>query len=204
LLGETEMKIVSAFFPEACERTTKEIEERSGYSHERVYSTLNLLEEKEILSKRRVGKTLVYLIIKFNDIVYLAFTYYSISKKSRFIGKYPNAWKVLEEFINKTKPGLAVLFGSYSKGEAKERSDVDVLCIDESSKAEKVALSLRHKYNLKINPVIVSKDDFKNIKSDNPELWNEILRFGVVLKGYELFYDLVYPLTLLYNKSVHG
>jgi len=38
ILNETELKILAAFFPEGIERTTKEIENRSGYSHERAYS----------------------------------------------------------------------------------------------------------------------------------------------------------------------
>ncbi len=192
MLNETELKILSAFFPDGTERTTKEIEDRSGYSHERAYSILKTLEEKSVLLKKKVGKALVYSIRKFDDSVYLAFTYYSLNKKNIFAEKYSSAWNAIDEFINKAKLEMVVLFGSYSKGEAKERSDVDVLCINGNSETEKIALSLRHKYNLKIAPVIVDKDDFRNIKSENPELWEELIKFGIVLKGQELFYDLVY------------
>jgi hypothetical protein len=66
------------------------------------------------------------------------------------------------------------------------------LCVNGNSETEKIALSLRHKYNLRITPVIVSKNDFNNIKTENPELWDELIKFGVVLTGQELFYDLVY------------
>jgi predicted nucleotidyltransferase len=192
MLNETELKILSAFFPESTERTTKEIEDRSDYSHERAYSTLKALEEKGILLKRKVGKALVYSIRKFDDSVYLSFTYYSLNKKNTFVKKYPRAWAALDEFISKAKLEMVVLFGSYSKDEAKEGSDIDVLCINGNSETEKIALSLRHKYNLRISPVIVNKEDFRNIKSENPELWEEIVKFGIVLKGHELFYDLVY------------
>lgn len=67
MLNETELKILSAFFPEGTERATKEVEDRSGYSHERAYSTLKVLEEKRILLKKNVGKALVYSIKKFDD-----------------------------------------------------------------------------------------------------------------------------------------
>ena len=228
MLNETELKIIAAFFPEGTERATKEIENRSGYSHERVYSTLAALEKKELLTKKKVGKTLVYSIAKFNDAIYLGFAYYSIDKKEQFIKKYPLIWNALEEFMNKSKPELAILFGSYSKGEAKERSDIDILCIGEGDKIEmsetairnlaasarskktvsehaqehapyfstsvldKIALSLRHKYAFKISPAIVKKNDFKNIKTENPEFWSDIINLGIVLKGQELFYELVY------------
>lgn len=192
MLNETELKILSAFFPEGTERATKEIEDRSGYSHERAYSTLKALEEKRILSKKKVGKALVYSISNFSDSVYLAFAYYSLSKKSGFVKKHVSVWKAIEEFIRKSKPEMAVLFGSYSKDEGKERSDIDVLCVNGNPETEKIALSLRHKYNHRITPVIVKREDFRNIKTENPELWEEIVKLGIVLKGSELFYDLIY------------
>lgn len=203
MLSETELRVLSAFFPEGCERSTKEIEARSGYSHERAYSALNMLEEKEILSKRRVGKALVYSIKKYGDPAYLAFTHYSLGRKGAFAKKYPQAWNAAEEFISKAKPEMAVLFGSYSKNAAGKKSDIDILCVNGAPETEKIALSLRHKYNLKISPVVISKEDFRKISSDNPELWEEIVRFGVVLKGQELFYDLLYLSTLLYNKNLY-
>ncbi len=192
MLDKTELKILSAFFPEGTERTTKEIEERSGYSHERAYSTLKTLEKKDILSKKKVGKALVHSIKKFDDTVYLSFAYYSINRKNNFIKKYPYVWKALDEFINKTKLELVILFGSYSKNEAKEKSDVDILCVNGSPETEKIALSLRHKYNLRITPAIVSKEDFKNIKTENLELWEELIKFGIIMRGQELFYDSIY------------
>lgn len=277
MLTETELKVLSVFFPEGTERTTREIEGRSGYSHERVYSMLKALEKKGVLLKKSVGKALVYSIKKIDDSAYFSFIYYCLNRKGNFVNKYPSVWKAIEEFINKTKLELVVLFGSYSNDEAKEESDVDLLCVngalsnfegeikaaienvgiiveeinigkttqsggrtrsiisvqtkqlinrgdakfnlieknlgalgvflwapiprnlDENGfdliaalKIENIALSLRHKYNLKIAPILVSKEDFMNIKLENPELWGELIKFGIVLKGHELFYDLVY------------
>lgn len=192
MLSETELRILSAFFPEGAERTTREIEYRSGYSHERAYTTLNSLAERGILLKKSVGKALVYSINKFDDVLYLAFAYYRLNRKSLFAKRYPIAWNAIEEFINKAEPKMAVLFGSYSRGEAKGRSDVDILCVAGRPETEKIALSMRHKYNLKISPVINREQDFGNIKSENPELWAEIVNFGIALKGQELFYELIY------------
>jgi predicted nucleotidyltransferase len=192
MLNETELRILAAFFPEGTERTTKEIEERSGYSHERAHSTLNALEKKALLTKKKVGKTSVYSIIKFNDDIYLAFAHYSVNRKKQFVEKYPPIWNALEEFISKSKPDSAILFGSYTKGEAREGSDVDILCINGDAKAEKTALSLRHKHNLRVTPVIVKREDFRNIKTENPEFWEDLVNYGIILKGQELFYELVY------------
>jgi len=191
MLSEIELAMLSAFFPEGEERTTKEIENRSGYSHERVHSTLNALEKKGLLSKKRFGRTLVYSIARFNEKIFLAFAFFSIDKKERFVKEQPSVSKALEELIDKSKPDLAVLFGSYARGDAKERSDIDILCVN-GTEVEKTALSLRHRYNLKIAPLIVKKQDFKNIRSENPVFWNELLKSGVILKGHELFFELIY------------
>lgn len=199
MLTETEMKILASFFPEGRERTTKEIEERSGYSHERVYSTLNNLHQKSILKKRKIGKTLLFSITKFNDPVFFAFLYGVFKRKENFIKKYPLIWNALVELINKTRIESVILFGSYSKGGARKDSDVDILCIGGNSKIEKVALSLRHKFNLRITPVIVKKRDFKNIKIENPEFWDDLVNFGLVLTGHELFFELVYCRFLFYS-----
>jgi predicted nucleotidyltransferase len=191
MLDEAELRTLAGFFPEAGEKTLKELQERSGYSYERVYSALKSLKQKGVVSGRKVGKTLVYTVQTSADATYLAFTYFMISRKERLTGKFPNVWRALDEFLAKTDPQVAILFGSYAKEEAKEGSDIDLLCVN-GSDAEKIALSLRHKYNLRINPVLIKKGDFKNIRGKNPEFWRDLVEFGVVLKGQEMFYEMVY------------
>ena len=192
MLSETELKILAVFFPEGTERTTKEIEDRSKYSHERVHSTLTQLEQKHVLNKRKIGKTALYSISRFADFIFLAFMQYSITKKHNFFEKYPLVLNALEDLIKTDAPDLVILFGSYPKGEAKKRSDVDVLCVGGSSKIEKTALSLQHRYNLKITPVVVKKRDFRNIKIENPQFWEDLIYSGIIIKGFETLYDLVY------------
>lgn len=192
MIDYKELKVLAAFFPELEEKTAAEIEKRSGYSHERVYTMLNSLEKKGLLLKKRFGRTFVYYIERFSDLLYLAFTYYFINRKEEFVKKYPQVASALDELISKAEPSIAVLFGSYSKKIPKDKSDVDVLLVDGKGEAEKTALSLRHKFNLRITPVLVNEDEFARIKDENPELWSDLIRFGVVLKGYELFYELAY------------
>jgi len=191
MLDDVELRVLAGFFPDAGEKTLKELQGRSGYSYERVYSALKSLEQKGLVSGRKVGKTLVYAISTSSDAALLAFIYSTVSKKEQFTKKFPNVWKVLDEFLAKASLQMAILFGSYAKGEAKEGSDIDLLCVN-GDDAEKVALSLRHKYNLRITPVLVKKGDFKNIKEENPEFWRDLIEFGIVLKGQETFYELVY------------
>lgn len=191
MLNETELKILAALFPEGTEKTTREIERRSGYSHERAYSTLKNLEKKGKLAKKQIGKALVYSIRKFDDETYMAFAYRSIGRKEHFVEMHKSLNLAIEELMKKAKPDMVIIFGSYSKGEAKKESDVDLICIG-GKNAEKIAMSLRHKHGVQLTPTIVKRSDFKNIKTENPELWDEIMAYGVIMKGHELYYELTY------------
>jgi len=187
-----EYLIMASFFPETDEKTIKELEERSGYSYERVYNTLKELETKGLVTEKRVGKTLTYRIIARHDAVQFAFVHFSLVRKARFSEAYPHVSKALDDFLDKVNVHLAVIFGSYAKGEAKKGSDLDLLCVSRDRDIERTALSMRHKYNLKINPVVIDAKDFKNIKTENPEFWEDLMEFGVIFRGYEFFYHAVY------------
>ena len=189
MLTGTEIRILAAFFPDGKESTTREIEQRSGYSHERAYTTLIELSRKNILSNRKIGRTLLHSIRKFDDRIYLAFAYHSIGKKWQFMENHPELRKALQEFITETQ--LAILFGSYVKHEEKEDSDIDILCIAPGT-AERTAMELRHAYNVRISPLIIKKEEFSKIKTENPAFWEDLINNDIVLKGHEIFYNLVY------------
>src|SRR3989344_4812442 len=60
MLKQTELRILSSFFPEGKERTLKQIMEKSGLSYEPIYRNIQELARKKIISSKRFGKTLVY------------------------------------------------------------------------------------------------------------------------------------------------
>lgn len=194
--GTSEYLILSSFFPRAKEQTIKELQKKSGYSYERVYSALEILERNGIVSKKKAGKTLIYSINTNRVESELAFVHFALIKKLVFFNKYPNLKRLLEEFLDKIEAECVIVFGSYSRGEASKNSDLDLICVGENKDIEKIALSLRHKYNVKLNPVVVKRKDFKNIKKENSELWRELRESGIILFGYGLFYYFYYRCSI--------
>jgi predicted nucleotidyltransferase len=196
-MKEIEIKILATFFPYAeREYTTKEIETISNYSHERVYTTLLKLAEKGYLIKRKVGKAYVFRLNLAKDLL-LPYLYFQTEKYDKFLKSLKTSEKnLLTEFINKiSSPNLVscIVFGSYAKGEQREDSDIDILCIAAKRyDIEGVALSLRHKYGKRISPLVIQAKDFKNIKKENPTFFLELKQFGIVVYGREMFYNLVY------------
>lgn len=193
MLTPTEVRVLAAFFPEAGEATTRDIEKRSGYSHERVYSTLRGLGRKGITASRKIGRTYLHSLRRFDDKTYLAFTYSSLQRKWQFAAAHPEVGRAIEEFLAHTSPQMAVLFGSYAKGDATRQSDIDILCIG-ATNADKTALQLRHSTSLTIAPLPVQRGEFRKIRTENPEFWHDLVSLGIVLKGHEAFHDLVYGL----------
>ena len=196
-MKEAEIKILASFFPRAeKEYTIKEIEKISAYSHERVYTTLLNLAKQGYLTKKRVGKTYTFKLNLKKDLI-LPFFYFLTERNKRFFDSLKIfEKKLLTEFIKQIySPDLisCIVFGSYAKGEQREDSDIDILCIVRKRyDIEKIALSLAHKYGKSISPVIISIKDFLNMKKENPTFFLELIEFGVILYGREMFYELVY------------
>ena len=179
---ELKLKILTAFFPEGKEHSMKEIEKRSGYSHERVYTLLQNLKKQKIVTERKIGKMHTYKLNYKKDEVLLAFTNYVIIKRKLFAKKYPLLYKRLKEFTNNVKSNGLILFGSYAKRKAKGHSDIDIAIvfpnISDFFVLQLDLMKLRRKIDLRIEPHLFSIEDFNK---NNP-LASEIFNTGIELK----------------------
>lgn len=192
-ISHLEGTIIASFFPEAEEMTIKEIQERTGYSYERVNSALKSLARKNIIKEKNVGKTLVYSIDLHNLYVEIGFSYYTLKREIEFIRKHRMIYSAIKEIMDNPFIWGAILFGSYSKGTETKQSDVDIICISNKKKEiESFIYSLKHKYGFNFSPVILPLYEFPNIKKDNPELWYDLKMYGLVFKGEDYFYSYMY------------
>ena len=190
-MNETELRVLAGFFPATNDITIKELEQRSDYSYERVYSSLKNLKRYVAVRRKKVGKTLTFSLVTESDLALLGFFYHSIKRRSEFAKSNRTVWKLLKEFSANGGIRCVVLFGSYAKGDASDTSDVDVLCVaDADTEIDAIARSLSHKYGIRINPVKVRS--IKDIKTDNRAFYEDMVEYGYVIKGLEYFYEQVY------------
>lgn len=190
-MNETELRVLAGFFPATKNITIKELEQRSDYSYERVYSSLKNLKRYVAVRSKKVGKTLTFSLVTESDLALLGFFYHSIKRRSEFAKSNRTVWKLLKEFSANGGIRCAVLFGSYAKGDASDTSDVDVLCVaDTDIEIEVIARSLTHKYGMRLNPVKVRS--IKDIEMDNRAFYEDVVEYGYVIKGLEYFYEQVY------------
>lgn len=186
--------MIMAFFPEAKQITIKKILERVDYSYERVNSALKSLHEKKIVEEKSIGKTLVYSL-KLHDLASeIGFDHYMLEREIDFMKKYPIQYKLIKEIMENHSILMVILFGSYSKSTENKQSDLDLMCVPalDKKEVEKFILSLRHKYGIKIAPIIIPLAEFPNIKKDNKELWNDLRMYGIIFKGEDYFYSWMY------------
>ena len=193
MFNQTENKILKCFFPELNSLTSRELEEKSGFSHETTFRILKGLVEKKYLLERKVGKTNVYEFIKDRDVMYYVFVDYMTEKRLGFKEKHLLTYKRLYEFLNEVNPeGPAVVFGSFAKGTQTKNSDIDLLCVTNKKHIQNIVQTFKTKYNINIQPVVVKASDFRNIKKDNPVFWHDLMEFGIVLDGLDLFFKEAY------------
>ena len=191
-LSETEFEVLKSFFPKGQEITLKEIRSRSKLSYEPVYRTLKHLEEKHLVNIKKIGRTLVYSLEFKRDLVKMAFILYANERKIIFSEKHLVLSKKLSEIQEETVDFLSV-FGSYAKGNETKNSDIDIICVDSNkNKIENKLKALRYETNFEFAPVVIPKKEFLKIEKENIHFWEDLVNYGIIFKGYELFYYLAY------------
>ena len=187
-LSENELRVLGSFFPEGREITLKIVQERIKLSYEPIHRILKQLVGKKLVIEKKFGKTLVYSLDFSKEKIRIAFSLYANEKREKFEEKYMNIYRALSK-INEEYIDFLAIFGSYAKGTPTKKSDVDVLCISSNkTKVESKIKSLKYETNLEFVPVIMSKTEFAKIKDENKQFWNDLVDYGIVFKGYELFY----------------
>lgn len=192
MLAQNEIEILSCFFPTLQDLTAKEIELKSGFSHETTFRLLKGLAQKNYLHEKKIGKTNVYVFIK-NEFTYQVFVHYATKRRLQFKEKHMLLYKALLEFLKEARfVGVAIVFGSYAKGTPTKHSDIDLLCVTNNKHIEAIARTFKTKYGSHLQIVHVKQHDFKNIKKDNLVFWDDLTTFGVILDGLESFFKEVY------------
>ncbi len=191
MLSENELEILCCFFPTLQEKTAKEIEQATAFSHEPVFRALKILVGKGHLKLRKVGKSNVYRFLLTDDDL-LVYTHFMQKRLHLFKKNHPIIFQRLKEFVVQTDARAIVLFGSYAKSSQVKASDIDLLVVSENNDAEKRAAAFRTAYNITLHPTVIRPADFKNIQTDNPAFHESLVAYGLVFSGLDFFFREIY------------
>jgi predicted nucleotidyltransferase len=103
----------------------------------------------------------------------------------------------VKDFLSelKEKPVIALIFGSYAKGNYNSNSDIDILFVFQKLQSEKsiedTAKKIGMKTNTIINPVYLDYNSFReNFHNSTKEFFKNIRKDKIILVGIELWRQL--------------
>ena len=146
-------------------------------NHMAVLRKIRELYKENAVDFRKEGRNNVYFLKKSLEAKSYAFKLENY-KLIKILRKYSGLRGIFEKIQKGKVIGLAVLFGSYAKGTAKQESDIDIYIETQSRKLKKEFSLLDTRLNLKIG-----KYDEKSL------LIKEIEKNHVIIKGIEKYYE---------------
>jgi len=155
----------------------REIGRTLNTPHSTILRKINGLIKENILDYNQEGKNKIFFIkqnLKSKNYIYSA----EIYKLLKLLKKHPELAIIFEKIKKNTQKGMIILFGSYTKGNSKEESDIDIYIetLDKNIK-EKI-----NRINTKIS-VKLGKFDKKSL------LIKEIIKNHIIIRGVEDFYE---------------
>jgi predicted nucleotidyltransferase len=155
------------------------------------YATLyrSLLKIKGLILIRAVGKAKVVSINQANPLIKPYLIISSAEEKEEFLRNQPILSKIAFELDTRD---IVLLFGSYAKGNATDKSDIDILIINSQGKKSVSFNKYETLFGKKINPMYVAKSEFALMLKDKEEnVGKQALKSHIILNNPEGFWERV-------------
>ena len=144
---------------------------------------------KDLLIIETIGKSKILKLNWSNQIIksYLAIS--SDEKKKEFLKNHPIIKKIVSELETKD---IVLLFGSYAKGRATNKSDIDLLIVNKDGKKSLSFSKYETLFNKEINPIFVTRKEFRLMLKDEEEnVGKQALKEHIVLDNPDKFWEVV-------------
>lgn len=191
LLSDSELEILNLFL-DLKKHYFAEITKTTKLTRPRTLRTLRILEKRGFLSTKIEANVKYYSL---NNIpkVWTILSLVEYNKAENFLDKNKTLKRSLEMFKEKFNQNLIItIFGSYVKGYATKRSDIDLLLIKEQfsksemKKVEDIVDIVNGRIGLKLSCYLMKLDEFKK-----NELSQEVMDCHILIEGGELFFKKV-------------
>lgn len=196
MITKKQLKILEPFTKEAFrEYAIKEIKSKSNEkSNNSIHLGLKKFKEENLVKERLIGKSKLYTLnLEENKIFY----YIGLINSEKLPKSAQKTISLIKAETEKyTSFFSIVVFGSYSIGEQKKDSDLDIaVFIENEETKKKVQLALNSaklKSVIKIDPHAISQEEFlEMLKVDYANLGKEIARKHLSIYNPQIFYSLL-------------
>ena len=158
----------------------RSLAKKLGTNHTTISRKIKELSELNIVDYKQEGKNKVYFIKKNPEakaFIFMTENY----KLNQILKKHPYIRKIIEKIQGNKKIRLAIIFGSYARGEETKKSDIDIYTETMDRKIKKDLEMIDSKVNVKIGQY-----DRKNL------LIKEMEKNHVIVKGVEKYYEKIF------------
>lgn len=155
----------------------REIAKKLGINHMTILRKIKELYKENVIDYNKEGKNKVYFLKKTTESKVYAY----ISENYNLLmtlKKYPSLRNIIEKIQGNPKIRLAILFGSYSKGNPKKDSDIDIYIESKDLRLKKEIENIDTRLSVKIGEY-----DKSNL------LIKEIEKNHIIIKGVEDYYE---------------
>ena len=187
---ETKIRIINALDKNKKGVHIRELARVVKTSYNNTVRNIKLLEEKNVIKKEN-DANLIKIKLKNHP---LTIAYLKQAHTENFLALPKKISNAVTEFLNELeeKPLIALIFGSYAKGNFTKDSDIDILLVFQEIRQkniENTAKRISMRTNTKISPVYVDYNDFeKNMLNKEHEFSNEIRNNIIIINGVEQYY----------------
>lgn len=170
--------------------TIRELAKSVKVDYKSVYISVDNLHKAGVLEKRKVGNSSLCKLGKnFNSALF------KVENHRKDEALKNSDLKIIYNEIRKkiqTPFYICLLFGSYAKGKATKKSDIDIIVVAEDKDAiEKEFNSIIQTTPLPIHMLTFTKKEFVDNFSKGNTVVNEAIEKNIILYGIEAYYRLL-------------
>ena len=198
------LNIVNELFTHKKGLTIKNLADNIKTDYKNTYNAINFLFKNGIIKKEKIGNyNLCKLNYNHDEIINYLKLHNSIIKTNDFKRKYNVEYQIIKDAINLLKSEIGpfficLVFGSYAKNEEKKESDIDILFLTFSSKADVIIKKILNKLNApylkKFHPIEQDIESFKKDlrNKDKLSIATEIYKEPpIVFYGEDIFFKML-------------
>jgi len=192
---ETKLKIITELEQKPNGIHLREISRLVNSGLPNVKRFLEILEKEKVVKKEKEANLVKF---KLRD-SQKTLAYLKQTNNEKFALLPVRIQSVVLDFLNEIeiKPLLAIIFGSYAKGNYTKESDIDVILVfqklENVKDIENTAKRISMRTNTKISPVYLEYKNFeKNFLDKNHDFSKEIRQKVIIINGIENYYQLLW------------
>jgi predicted nucleotidyltransferase len=192
---ETKIRMIDALDKNKKGVHIRELARLVKTSHNNTVRNLKILEKENVIKKEKDANLIK---IKLNNHP-LTISYLKQVHTENFLKLPKKIINSVNEFLNELqeKPLIALIFGSFAKGNYSNDSDIDIFLVFQEIRNQKdienTAKRISMRTNTKISPVYVNYKTFeKNFLNKKHEFSNEIRNNIILINGIEQYYSILW------------